>query len=410
MAKEVQLTARKVATIKEPGYYLDGRGLYLQVTPGKDKPAKSWVLRYKRNGRVREMGLGPVADRPLAEARKKAAECRRQVQEGIDPINERRAQRVEEAVKAAKRLTFEEATDRYLKAHADGWKNEKHRAQWRSTLKTYAFPVMGTLPVDAIELPHVLKVLEPIWKDKTETASRLRGRIERVLSWATVRGYRSGENPARWKGHLSEMLPASNLIARIKHHAALPYDEAPAFMAELRAREGISARALELTILTALRTSEVIEAKWDEIDLASGVWTVPAERMKAKKEHQVPLSGRVIDVLRSLPRLGEYVFPGVREGRSLSNMAMLELLRAMRDGLTVHGFRSTFRDWAGDQTNFASEVVEHALAHKLPDKVERAYRRSSALEKRRRVMDAWARYCDSPPAKNKGKIVSIRAA
>jgi integrase len=387
-----QLTHRKLAAVTKPGAYGDGAGLYLQVS---DYGTKSWCFRYTRNGRSREMGLGSARQISLKLAREIAKEQRAILLRGDDPIEVRRAKRGAALAREAARITFQEAAEQYIFAHSSSWKNSKHRDQWKATLETYAYPVMGKLPVDAIELPHVLKVLEPMWHAKTETASRLRGRIERILSWATVRKYRSGENPARWTGHLDEMLPSKTKLRKVRHHPALSVADLPAFMAELHSNPSISARALELTILTATRTNEVIGARWSEV--AEDVWTVPGERMKASKTHQVPLSRRAIEILESLPREGEYVFPGARAGAPLSNMAMLELLRGMRgNGLTVHGFRSTFRDWAGDQTNFARELIEAALAHRLKDKAEAAYRRSDALEKRRELMEAWAKYCSSP--------------
>ena len=395
--KSNQLTARKIATAKKPGYYGDGGGLYLQVSK---YGTKSWVFRFMRNRRNRDMGLGSLDTFSLKEARERARECRKLVTDGIDPIKARQAKRDEAAAKEAARVTFEEAAGRYISAHSSSWKNEKHRAQWASTLETYAYPVMGKLPVDAIDLPHVLKVLEPIWSKKPETASRVRGRIERVLAWATVRKYRKGDNPARWTGHLDEMLPSRQKLRKTKHHAALPFAELPAFMAALRARDFMSARALEFTILTAARTSEAIKAKWSEVDFKAGVWTVPGERMKAGKEHEVPLSKRALAILESVHREGTddgFIFIGARSGAPLSNLAMLEMLRGMRGyGFTVHGFRSTFRDWAGDRTNYARDVIEHALAHRIKDKAEASYRRASALEKRRRLMEEWARYCNSP--------------
>jgi integrase len=394
--KSSQLTARKIATAKKPGYYGDGGGLYLQVSK---YGTKSWVFRFMINRHNRDMGLGSLETFSLKEVRERARECRKLVADGLDPIKARQAKRDEAAAKEAARVTFEQAATRYISAHSSSWKNEKHRAQWASTLEAYAYPVMGKLSVDAIELPHVLKVLEPIWTEKPETANRVRGRIERVLAWATVRKYRKGDNPARWTGHLDEMLPSKQKLRRTKHHAALPFAELPAFMAELRARNFISARALEFTILTAARTSEAIKAKWKEIDLKTGVWTLPGERMKSGKEHEVPLSKRAIAILESLPRedLNGFVFIGAKSGACLSNLAMLEMLRGMRGyGLTVHGFRSTFRDWAGDRTNYARDVIEHALAHRIKDKAEASYRRASALEKRRRLMEEWARYCAAP--------------
>ncbi|MGH8040594.1 MAG: tyrosine-type recombinase/integrase, partial [Rudaea sp.] len=280
-------------------------------------------------------------------------------------------------------------------AHKSGWKNEKHAAQWTSTLDTYAYPVIGKLPVAAIDTVLVMKVLEPIWTTKTETATRVRGRMESVLDWATVRGYRDGENPARWKGHLDHLLPKRSKVKKVQHHPALVYAKAPAFLSELRAQEGTAARALEFLILTACRTNEVIGARWNEFDLAEKTWTVPAERMKAGKEHRVPLSAQALKIIKDLRKQvqGEFVFPGLHEGNPLSNMAMLELLKRMeRNALTVHGFRSTFRDWVGETTNYPREVAEAALAHTIKDKAEAAYARGDLFAKRRRMFDDWAGY------------------
>jgi integrase len=372
--------------------------------------AKSWLFRFRLNGRSRYMGLGPLRTVSLAQARERAKAARNLIYEGKDPIDERRAKRAEALAESAKRVTFQEAAERYIAAHGSSWKNPKHLSQWKATLQTYAYPLIGKLPVDAIELPHVLKVLEPIWGTKTETASRLRGRIERILAWSTVRKYRSGENPARWVGNLKETLPAKTKVAKTRHHPALPYGEIPAFMEELRANGSISARALEFTILTAARTSEVIGAKWPEIDRQRAVWVVPAERMKSGKEHEIPLSRRLLDILDQLPREeGDFVFPGATARAPLSNMAMLELLRGIRGkGTTVHGFRSTFRDWAGDRTAYPREVIEHALAHRIKDKAEASYRRTAALEKRRRLMEEWARYCLSPSGRA-AEVVPLHA-
>ncbi|BAM86557.1 putative phage integrase [Bradyrhizobium oligotrophicum S58] len=405
-----RLTALKVTKVKKPGMYADGAGLYLQVTgDGEKTPAKSWIFRFTLRGRSREMGLGSFSIFGLGEARAKAAEYRRQVYEGIDPIEARRAQRAQAALKAAAALTFKECTKQYLAAHSAGWRNAKHAAQWSSTLKTYAEPVIGSLSVHSIDTALVMKIIEPLWSKKPETASRLRGRIEAVLDWATVRGFRRGENPARWRGHLDKLLPARAKVRKVKHHAALPYDELPALMAALRAQEGVAARALEFLILTAARTGEVIGARQDEI--RDKVWTVPAGRMKASKEHRVPLSAAalaVIDALRKEPG-GAYTFPGAKHDKPLSNMAMLALLDRMgRSDLTAHGFRSTFRDWAAECTDYPNEVVEMALAHTISSKVEAAYRRGDLFEKRRALMSDWATFCASSGVADQ-KMFSIRA-
>jgi integrase len=353
------------------------------------------------------MGLGSLSLFGLAEARAKAAECRRQTYEGIDPIEARRAQRVQAALEAATALTFKDCTGQYLAAHEAGWRNAKHAAQWSTTLKTYAEPVIGILPVQSIDTALVMKVIEPFWAKKPETASRLRGRIEAVLDWATVRGFRQGENPARWRGHLDKLLPARAKVRQVKHHAALPYDELPAFMAALRAQDGVAARALEYLILTAARTGEVIGAQPEEIK--DKVWTIPAGRMKASKEHRVPLSAAPIVIIEKLreEQGGTFMFPGGKRDRPLSKMAMLALLDRMgRSDLTAHGFRSTFRDWAAECTNYPNEVVEMALAHTINSKVEAAYRRGDLFEKRKSLMSDWATFCASSADQ---KIISISA-
>jgi integrase len=290
-------------------------------------------------------------------------------------------------------MTFRQCAERMIASHEAAWKNPKHRAQWKATLATYAYPMFGDLSVAAVDNGLVLKVLEPLWTTKPETAGRVRGRIEAVLDWAKARGYREGENPARWRGHLDKLLPNRRKVRAVKNHAAMPYRDIPDFMAELRDHTGVSARALEFAILTAGRTSEVIGATWSEIDLKSGVWTIPASRMKAGKEHRVPLSAPALELLKALPREGQHVFMGGRAGKPLSNMALLELMRGMKPGFVPHGFRSTFRDWAAETTAFPSEVVEMALAHAISSKVEAAYRRGDLFEKRRALMTAWAHHC-----------------
>jgi integrase len=349
-----------------------------------------------RSGTAREMGLGPYPDITLADARERARTARRLLLDGTDPIEARRAERAISALEGARALSFEQAAEQYIAAHEAAWRNAVHRRQWKSTLTTYAFPVMGALPVSAIDTAVVLKVLEPIWKAKPETASRLRGRIENVLDWATAREYRRGNNPARWRGHLDKLLPSKSKLRSVRHHPAMAYADIPNFSCELRGRDSISARALEFAILTAARTGEVIGAKWAEIDIKGKVWTVPAERMKARREHRVPLSNRALDILTALPRErgGDYLFPGGKIHRPLSNMALAELLKGMDgNGHTVHGFRSSFRDWAAERTSFAREVVEAALAHTIESRVEAAYRRTDLFGKRRGLMEQWAKFC-----------------
>jgi integrase len=372
--------------------HADGAGLYLQVTgDGGVNVSKSWIYRFKLRGRAREMGLGSLSTFGLAEARTKAAECRKLTYEGIDPIEARRAERAKVALDTAKSLTFKECTEQYIAAHRAGWRNAKHAAQWSTTVKTYAEPVIGALPVQDIDTALVMKIIEPLWSKKPETAARLRGRIEAVLDWAAARGYRQGENPARWRGHLDKLLPARAKVRKVKHHAALPYDELPEFITALRAQEGVSARALEFLILTAARTGEVIGALPAEI--TDKVWTVPAGRMKGSKEHRVPLPAPAVAIVEKMHKEhgGTFLFPGGKSDKPLSNMAMLKLLERMgRADLTAHGFRSTFRDWAAERTSYPSEVVEMALAHAIDSKVEAAYRRGDLFEKRRQLMEEWA--------------------
>lgn len=415
MARKVhRLSAKKVASNLEPGYYSDGGGLYMQVGPSG---SKSWIFRFMRhtvssNGKPmsRDMGLGSLLGLSLAEAREKAADCRRLLANRIDPIDARDSVRARQALEAAKSMAFTECAAAFIKANRAGWKNEKHIAQWENTIATYAQPVFGSLSVQAVDTGLVLKALEPIWTEKPETATRLRARIERVLDWATARGYRTGDNPARWRGHMDKLLPKLEKRRRVKHLAALPFAEMGTFMTALRTHQGVAARALEFLILTATRTSEVICARWSEIDMEGAVWNIPAERMKAHRAHRVPLSPQAVKLLRSMEALrrGDFVFPGPREGKPLSDMAMLVLLERMeRDDITVHGFRSTFRDWASECTNYPREVCEMALAHAVSDQVEAAYRRGDLVEKRRRLMSEWAKYCDNTKAL--GEVVALKS-
>jgi integrase len=382
MALIGKLTTLKVAREKRPGMYGDGGGLYLQVTRGG---TKSWIFRYwvaardpatgeplrnstknKVIGKNREMGLGSVALVSLNEARDRAIECRKLREQDIDPIDARESAKRQAALERAKLLKFRDAAKAYIASHRVAWKNEKHAAQWTATLETYVYPHIGDVPVQAIDTTLVMKLVEPIWSTKPETAGRVRGRIESILDWATARGYRQGENPARWRGHLAKLLPARSQVRKVQHHAALPYAELPTFMAELRQQDGVAARALEFTILTAARTGETIGARGREINAKERLWTVPADRMKAKKEHRVPLSDRALALVNPTDGSSkeDFVFPGGRSCKPLSNMAMLKLLQRMgRDDLTVHGFRSTFRDWAAERSDFPNEVVEMALAH-----------------------------------------------
>jgi len=405
-----KLTARTVATITKPGLVADGGGLYLHVSASG---AKSWIFRWSRDHKSHDMGLGTAGDDDvtLAEARELATDARRRVREGGDPIEDRRAKRTQKMLEAATGMTFRQCAEAYIKAYEAGWKNPKHAAQWPASLGSYAFPIFGSLPIQAVDVGLVMKALEPIWTTKPETASRVRGRIEAVIDWATARGYRQGENPARWRGHLENLLPKKSRVARVEHYPAWAYPEIGRFITELRQQEGIAARALEFTILTAARTGEVIGATWSEMNVAERLWVVPADRMKARREHRVPLSEPAVAILAALRdlRQSEFVFPGQRIGRPLSNMAMLQLLRRMgRDDLTVHGFRAGFTDWAAEHTNFPDEVRQMALAHVVSDKVEAAYRRGDLFAKRRQLAETWARYCTVPLAT--GEVVALAAA
>ncbi|MGZ5897701.1 MAG: tyrosine-type recombinase/integrase, partial [Xanthobacteraceae bacterium] len=367
MARNInRLTAVAIRNAK-PGMHADGGGLYLQVSPGTagNTHNKSWLFRYAVSGRERQMGLGSLNTVSLAEARDMALQYRQQRQQGVDPIEARNVERAQMRTDDAKSMTFDQCSKAYIAAHRAGWSNVKHASQWTNTLATYASPVFGKLPVQTIDVGLVMKVLEPIWTTKTETATRVRERIESVLDWAGARGYRSGENPARWKGLLDKLLPKPSKVSKVKHHAALPYAEVGAFVALLRQREGVAARALEVTILTAARTGETLGAQWNEFDLQAKLWNLPAERMKMRREHHVPLSAPALAVLKRMADVREsvHVFPGGRRA-VLSNMALLAVLRRMeRADLTTHGFRATFKTWATECTNFPREVVEAALAH-----------------------------------------------
>ena len=409
MARTVnQLTAAKVQRLKAPGMYPDGAGLYLQVT---GENAKSWLLRYSLRGKSREMGLGSLRKVSLAEARRKAADCHKLLEGHIDPVEYRNAARTAAALASAKTITFKEAAVRYIAMRSKGLKNTKHAAQWGTTIATYAEPVLGKLPVRDITVGLVHRVLEPIWTTKPETAGRVRGRIEKILGWAKVNNYREGENPARWRDNLDQLLPKLSEVRKVKHHPALPYAELPAFMQKLRQVEGSAARALEFTILTAARTEEVILARPEEVAKRDKLWTAPPEHMKLKREHLVPLCDWAIDLLGGASE--SYLFPSPSHpDKHLSNMAMLMVLDRMGYGhVTVHGFRSTFKDWARDRTRFENYVSEAALAHASGDKIEAAYARSAVLDKRRKLMEAWTKFCAADVAAQAGnKVVSLRSA
>lgn len=390
-----RLSAMTVYHSNTPGYYADGGGLVLQVSR---TGTKSWIFRYRVGGRRHEMGLGSCSLVTLAKARELALACRQLLREGYDPLAERRQVRAERAAERARQMTFDQCAAAYIQSHRSGWRNPKHADQWKQTLATYARPVIGALPVADVDTDHVVKVLAPIWATKTETATRLRGRIESILDWATVSKFRTGENPARWRGHLDYLLAKPKKIARVRNFPALPWPDMAAFMVELRRREGIAPRALEFAILTAARSGEARRASWEEIDLGRRLWTVPAMRMKAGREHRVPLSDAALALLGGLAAREGLLFPGQRQGQPLSEMTLTAVLRRMgHSAITVHGFRSTFRDWAAEapDNSFPREVCEHALAHSLPDRVEAAYQRGDLFVKRIALMQAWADYCGS---------------
>jgi integrase len=372
------LKALTITRTLKRGYHADGGGLYLQVGSTGNK---SWVFRFRSrtDGRLREMGLGSFLTISLAEARDAATVCRKQLRDGTDPIEARKIGRMALAAQETSQAkTFKECADAYVDAHKAAWRNEKHSKQWSATLAKYVEPVFGSRPVQEINITLVMQILDPIWNEKRETAKRLRGRIERVLEWATARGYRQGENPARWKGLIDRLMPSQSKTAKVKHHPSLPYADLPDFIKTLRGQNGVAAAALEFAILTAARTGEVIGATWSEVNLEKRVWTIPEGRMKAGRAHRVPLSQPVISLLRRMEHLrsGDAVFPSQRKGYHLSNMALLNVLKRMgRSDLTAHGFRSTFRDWVAECTETSREVAEMALAHSIGNAVEAAYRR-----------------------------------
>jgi integrase len=405
--QQLRLSALQVTKLTKPGLYGDGGGLTLQITA---TGAKSWLLRYMVAGKPFGMGLGPTHTVSLAEARQKALGARKLLIDGINPLAAKKQNRIAAALADAKMMSFDQCAEAYILAHKASWKNPKHLTQWTNTLKAYVSPVFGHLPVAEIDTGLVVKCLAPIWESKTETASRLRGRIESVLGWATTSGYRTGENPARWKGHLENLLATISKTSRTKNHPSRPWQRIGAFMSALREREGVSARAVEFAILTACRSGEVRGARWAEFDTAGKLWTIPAERMKAKREHQVPLSDAALALLESMPKDDDVdvVFAGTK-GQPLSDMSLTAVIRRMNgdekpvwadasgDSITVHGFRSSFRMWAAETTNYPREVAEHALAHQLPDAVERAYQRGSQFAKRAALMAEWAVYCATVP-------------
>lgn len=403
--KAKELSALEVSRLTKPGRFAVGvvDGLHLEVF---SSGARSWLLRIMVGGKRCDLGLGGYPTVTLAQAREDARAMRAKVRAGINPLEE--AKEAKSALKAslAAALTFQQSAEKYIEAHKAGWSNDKHIKQWTSTLTTYVYPKIGNILVKDVELPQVLSVLEPIWKTKTETASRLRGRIESVLDWATARNYRQGLNPARWKGHLDKLLPKPSKVAKVEHHDALPVSDVGAFMVELRKHEGVGAKALEFAILTAARSGEVRGATWAEIDKDAKVWVIPGSRMKAGREHRVPLTEQAIQILDALPRVAgsNYVFTAPRGGQ-LSDMTLSAVIRRMGAPCVPHGFRSSFRDWASERTNYPSDMAELALAHTISDKVEAAYRRGDMFEKRRRMMADWSKFCDT--VETKGKVVPL---
>jgi integrase len=396
----------------KPGMYADGGGLWLQVTLATDGKgrSRSWIFRYTTGPRTRHMGLGSIHTISLAEARERARQCRQQRFDGVDPIEHRNAERVAKVAAAAKSMTFEQAAVAYISAHRGEWRSHKHAAEWPSSLRKHIYPKLGKIDVAVIDTALVVKALAAVWKTAPETASRLRGRIESVLDWAGVAGLRRGDNPARWSGHLEHLLAAPSK-RRIEHHAALPWREVPGFMARLREFDTVAAQAFEVLILTAARAGEIRGMVWSELDLDQAVWTVPGARMKAGRPHRVPLSPRCVSILRNrlAVRTGDQVFPG-RDGKLGESAFQYLLKRLGRRDITTHGFRSAFRDWAGESTNFSREIAEHALAHVVGNASERAYARGDMFDRRRHQMEAWADYCAKPMPVATATVTSIGRA
>ncbi len=403
-----RLTARTIATKQTPGLYCDGGGLYLQIS---NSGSKAWIFRYRSplTRKLRDMGLGAIGTVGLLEARERATTQRGLLSCGIDPIQARDQELQRKAVEAASAITFSQCATAYIESHRRGWRNAKHGDQWTNTIEDYCNPVIGSVPVQAVDTGLVLKILEPIWATIPETASRLRGRIENILAWAKARGYRAGENPAVWRGHLNQLLPALAKKSRVVHYEAMPFADVSAFVSKLREQSTVSARCLEFTILTVARTNEAIYAKREEFDMNGATWTIPGSRMKAGKEHRVPLSPRALEIVREmLDRKGDYLFSVAKNGKPISNMTMLNLLERMEVDATVHGFRSTFRDWAAERTAFSHEVCEMALAHTISNAAEAAYRRGDLFEKRRKLMEAWAEFINTP--RIEGTVIPLKQA
>lgn len=405
MGTERKKLSPKAIEHLKPGRHSDGGNLYLLVKPDG---RKTWLFRYRDRitSKPRDAGLGPLGDVNLTLAREKAHKMRLQLLEGIDPLSAKQELREAERSARAKRVTFGWCLHRFLAMNEAEWRNEKHRAQWRATMTTYASALLPMF-VEDVETVHVVKALEPIWSTKTETATRVRGRIENVLSWATASHLRVGDNPARWRGHLDQILPKPTKLKNVQHHPAIPYAEMHSFLTDLRKRSGLSARVLEWQILTAVRPGEATGTRWEEVDLKAGVWTIPGERMKAGIPHRIPLSKSARVLVGQLPRQGQYVFPGTKHNTSISLAAGLNLIKDLRPGFVPHGLRSSFRDWCAN-SGVPRDIAERCLAHVQKDKVEAAYQRSDVLEPRRRVMETWARYVETPPERN--NVRSIRHA
>ncbi len=400
-----KLSALEVARIKDIGKHPLGEGLYLQVSKSG---SRSWLFRYSITKKSTWMGLGSCNVVSLAEVRAKTLSLRKALLDGVNPLLQKNLLEQAQRLSEAKLITFDECANRYISAHKSGWKNKKHISQWENTLKTYVSPVFGNVSIQDVDTALVMRVLEPIWDTKNETADRVRGRIERIIGWATVQKYRIGNNPALWRGHLDNLLAMRKKVRKVEHHSALPFKDLADFMTSLRKIESVASLALEFTILTATRTSEALNAKWDEFNIEDKYWLIPAERMKAGVEHKVPLSEEAVKILRTLEAraINEFVFPGKKKTKPLSNMAMLQIIRRLGFNVTTHGFRSTFRDWAAECTYFGNEVVEKALAHTISNKVEAAYRRGDLFDKRRKLMNTWAEYSRSSRTEN--RVIELR--
>jgi integrase len=386
-----RLSSVKVQQLKERGWYPDGQGLYLQISAAN---TKSWVFRFTRDGKQRWHGLGAISNlNSLKEARLAAEQCRDNLRRGIDPIEHKQQLQQERRLTEAARMTFTNCAQMYIDRHQHGWKNAKHLTQWRNTLQTYAFPVIGDLPVQDIDVQQILNIVEPIWHTKTETANRVRQRIELVLDWATAMGFKEGVNPARWRGHIEKLLPKPSKVKPVEHHKAMHYEDVPKLFAKLAQTQTVASSLLQSTILTAARSSEIRLAKWEELELTQATWEVPIVRMKNRRPHRVPLSPELVELLSELPQNSSFIFPNSSGKKSVTEAAVRKLLKSLAPDVTLHGFRSSFRDWCAEQTEFPRELAEKALSHSLSSQVEAAYQRGDMFEKRRTLMSAWSNYC-----------------